>query len=87
VIGRLVQVDADQVFVTALKPAWRGVGFILRLSAPEAPLPAVRLRWVGLHPQRAWLCDARERDIRLLNIEGQEMVVPVERAIVTVRVE
>jgi hypothetical protein len=87
VVSRLVQVDADQVFVTALKPAWRGAGFILRLSAPRAPLPPVRLRWVGLHPQRAWLCDARERDMRLLNIEGQQMVVPVERAIVTVRVE
>jgi hypothetical protein len=87
VVGRLVQVDADQVFVTALKPAWRGIGFILRLSAPNAPLTDVKVRWVGLHPQRAWLCDARERDIRPLQLNGQELKVPVESAIVTVRVE
>jgi hypothetical protein len=87
VVARLVQVDSDQVFVTALKPAWRGAGLILRLSAPGAPLPAVRLHWLGLHPQHAWLCDARERDLGQLEINGQDLIVPVERAIVTVRVE
>jgi hypothetical protein len=45
------------------------------------------VRWEGLHPQRAWLCDARERDIRMLKVEGPEMVLPADHAIITVRVE
>lgn len=86
VTAGLVRVDSDRVFVTAVKPAWRGDGLIIRLSAPAAPLAPVRLHLLPTRPRRAWLCDARERDIQPLDIEGQDLVVPVDRAIVTVRV-
>jgi hypothetical protein len=81
-----VRIDSDRVFVIAIKPAWRGEGLILRLSAPAAPLPPIRVRLVGTQPRQAWLCDARERDLQPVEIEGQELVVPLDRAIVTVRV-
>lgn len=84
--AELVQVDSDRVFVTAVKPAWRGEGLIIRLSAPSAPLAPVRMRLLHAQPRKAWLCDARERDIKPLDNEGQELVVPMDRAIVTVRV-
>ena len=86
VIQQLVVVESGEVFVTALKPAWRGEGWILRLEAPRAPLPAVRVMWKGMQPRNAWLCDARERDLRQLDLMGQALVVPMESAVVTVRV-
>ena len=85
VVKRLVEIDSPEVFAAAIKPAWRGEGWILRLEAPRAPLPAVRLTWKGPQARQAWLCDARERDLRELDLAGQSLVVPVERTSVTVR--
>ncbi len=87
VTRRLVEVNSGGAFVSALKPAWRGEGVILRLVAPDAPLPPVRVRWKGGSLSHAWLCDARERDLRPLKVEGEDIIVPVERAVVTVRIE
>jgi hypothetical protein len=39
-----------------------------------------------MQPRQAWICDARERDIMPLEIEGRDLIVPLDRAIVTIRV-
>jgi len=83
--NRLVQVESDQVFVTAVKPAWQGSGIILRLSSPNAPLPPVRLR-LGFPARQACVCDTLERDLSPLTMEGQSILLPVERSIITLRI-
>jgi hypothetical protein len=82
----LVQIDSEQVFITALKPAWRGNGIILRLSAPGAPLSSpVRIRLKAINAQFAMMCDARERDLQPLVMDGSDLIVPIERSIITIR--
>jgi hypothetical protein len=51
---RLVEIDSSGVFVAAIKPAWRGEGWILRFEAPSAPLPDARVTWKGTPARHAW---------------------------------
>ena len=80
-------IDAHGVFVAAVKPAWRGPGVIVRLEAPAArpghPI-SVRLR-PGFPVRCASLCDARERDLAPLPLDGPELTIIVEKAITSVR--
>jgi hypothetical protein len=82
----LLQSSNPQVLVTAFKPASRGTGFIVRLNS-YAPLDSVtRITILGREIRAARLCDALERDLReLIVIEGTA-VVPLLRAITTVRI-
>jgi hypothetical protein len=89
VTAEMVQVDAPGVFVTALKPASRGEGIILRLCVPgytPASGPARgSVRITGLPLRQACLCDARERDLQRLVVAGDVVLVPVKGTIVTIR--
>jgi hypothetical protein len=75
--GQIV-IDRTDVWVRANKPATRGKGRIVRLytfSAAHQPLALRSAHWeIG----EAYLCDARERDIRPLKVrEGMaEMTLP-----------
>ncbi len=77
--------DNEDVSVLAVKRALRGEGFIVRL---HTPVPAggeavVSLR--GREIESAVLCDARERDLAELRVEGGRALVPCDRSIVTLR--
>jgi hypothetical protein len=81
---QVVTVDRPNVLVTAVKPASRGEGVIVRLECFEAHGCQVRMR--TLRPIiAARLCDARERDQTELTIDDGEVQVPVAGSITSVR--
>jgi hypothetical protein len=72
------------VLVGAVKPASRGPGVVVRLEKF-----ARHASQVGLHAARpitaAWLCDARERDLRPLPVVAGCVEVPLALALTSVR--
>jgi len=83
----VVSTDDERVMVTTVKRADRGEGIIVRLQsfAPPGEDLQIRLRFGGARVRTAHLCDARERDLAGLPVEGRAAVVPVRRALTTVR--
>lgn len=82
-----IQVDHDDVLVTALKPASRGDGVIARLRSyvEGGESTVVRLRSDVCTIRGALLCDARERDRAALSVTNGVVTVPIDRAITSVR--
>jgi alpha-mannosidase len=80
----LVTVEHDQVVVSTIKAADRGEGLIIRLTSHAPGEVNVRLR-CARSVEGARLCDARERDLAGLLVEGQHVDVPVRGALTTVR--
>jgi hypothetical protein len=80
----LVGCDHPDVLVGAVKPAARGPGVVVRLEkfSPHAAL-------AGLQAARpitaAWLCDARERDLKALPVTGGRVEVPLAYGLTSVR--
>jgi hypothetical protein len=83
VAGAGIKLGSKDVVVLALKRAHRGEGLIVRLQSfgPDR----VDLALVGRQVKRAFLADARERDIREVEVKSSTARVPLERGIVTVR--
>ncbi len=81
----LVTTNRPEVMVTAVKPASRGSGIIVRLCTyAPAGLPVdVNVR--GRPLKAAFLCDARERDLEPLPITGQSVRLTMPGAIASVR--
>jgi alpha-mannosidase len=77
--------DRPEVVVTAVKPASRGDGLIVRLSTLSYfGLPvAVTIR--DRHLKAAFLCDARERNLGPLEVQGQTARLTMPGSIATVR--
>lgn len=81
---QVVTVDRPDVLVTAVKPASRGEGVIVRLESFAGRACQVRLR--AIRPiVAARLCDARERDQADLTMVDGSVVVPVSSAITSIR--
>ena len=80
------EIDRDGVRVTAVKRADRGEGLIIRLRSDAEKAIEARLRPGAGEVRAAWLCDARERDLCELPLEHGAVVVPLDRALTTVRV-
>ncbi|MDI7275696.1 MAG: hypothetical protein QME94_06945, partial [Anaerolineae bacterium] len=80
-----VTVDRDDVFVTAIKPASRGQGIILRLYSFEPTGTPVRLGMPGGRLAGAFLCDARERDLQPLQVREGAVWLAMPGAVATVR--
>jgi hypothetical protein len=78
-------VDRPDVWVTAVKPAARGKGLIVRLCALTVPDAPVTVTWQGRVVQEAHLCDARERDIRPLPVENGSVRLHMPGTIATLR--
>jgi hypothetical protein len=80
----LVACDRPDVLVGAVKPATRGTGVVVRLER-FSPHPVL----AGLRAARpivaAWLCDARERDLRALPVAGGRVEVPLAYGLTSVR--
>jgi hypothetical protein len=79
-------VDHPEVKVTALKPAMRGDGVIVRLSSFARGPAEVRLSCPSRPIWQATLCDARERAISVLDVHDGVAVVPLRYALASVRV-
>jgi len=81
----VVSTDQPEVVVMAVKPASRGEGLIVRLSTLSYfQLPvAVTVRARRL--KAAFLCDARERDLGPLEVQGQTARLTMPGSIATVR--
>jgi hypothetical protein len=84
-LASVVILDRDDVFVTAVKPASRGEGWIVRLQTYIAPGPAIALKLPGRDVRAAFLCDARERDLEPLAVHGGAVHLTMPGAIATVR--
>jgi hypothetical protein len=81
----LFTVDREDVTVTAVKPAWRGEGVIVRLVAPRPP-GTVTLSCRSLPVRKVMLCDARERDLGELTVNGDRVIFEMTGTIASVRV-
>ena len=86
VANSVVLTDHDDVIVSTLKVASRGRGLIARLRSLE-PDGTVRLRCPRQPIRTATLCDARERDLSPLDIQGGQAVVPIQGAITSIRLQ
>lgn len=80
-----IVVDRPDVWVLANKPARRGSGRILRLYTLTAPQQTVALRPAQGEIREASLCDARERDIRPLQVQKGTVHVPLAGTMTSVR--
>jgi alpha-mannosidase len=80
-----IRTNRTDVWVRANKPASRGRGHIVRLYTLTGPHQAVTLRSVHREIQEAYLCDARERDIRPLEVRDGIAHVTLPGTITTVR--
>jgi alpha-mannosidase len=82
----VVVLDRDDVQVTALKPAFRSDGVVVRLAS-FAKQPAVVTLTCPTRPiQKAVLCNARERPLRELDVRNGRVVVPMPLALASVLV-
>ncbi len=81
----VVTTDSTAVCVTAVKPASRGGGIIVRLYAPAPPASPVMVRAPHLQVTKAFLCDARERDLEPLALQTGAVRVTMPGAIATIR--
>ncbi|AKF10912.1 putative alpha-mannosidase [Sandaracinus amylolyticus] len=87
IASEVMTTDCDDVLVSAIKVASRGGGHVVRLrSYRPGERIDVRLRCGRRAIREARLCDARERDLGPLVVEGGAARVTVERAITSVRV-
>ena len=84
-VAAIVTTDCLDIQVMAVKPASRGEGVIVRLYTPTLPkLPLV----VNAHHfmvREAFLCDARERDLKPLEVKDGNVIVKMPGAVATIR--
>ena len=80
-----VTTSRPEVVVTAVKPASRGEGLIVRLSTLTVSGSPVDVTIRDRHLKAGFLCDARERDLKPLEVHGQTARLVMPGAIATVR--
>ena len=73
------------VAVLAVKRAWRGEGVIVRLGSASVATEELEVGMEGRAVRAAWLCDARERDLAPLTVEGGGAVLTMPGSIASVR--
>jgi hypothetical protein len=81
----IVTTDNPDVIVTAVKRASRGDGLIARLSALNSPGIPIALHVHGRVVSKAFLCDARERDLEPLDVSDGIVHLTMPGSIATVR--
>jgi hypothetical protein len=80
-----INIDRTDVWVMANKPAWRGQGRIVRLYTLASPHQTVTLSSAHQVIEKAYLCDARERDIQPLEVRDGSVRVNLTGTITSVR--
>lgn len=80
-----VLLSSPDAWLEALKPAWRGEGWIARLGtfSPEGQVLRFGLRDRPI--RAAYLCDARERDLQPLQVIDDQVELVLERSFTTLR--
>ncbi len=81
----LFSIDSEEVEVLAFKRSRRGEGMILRLYSPLPHPDRVTVSLGERGPAKAWLCDARERDLEELEVRNGEVSIPLRGNITTIR--
>jgi hypothetical protein len=81
----VVTTDRSDVIATAVKPASRGDGLIVRLSTHSSPGSPVTLAIRDRTVKAALLCDARERDLQPLAVRAGAAHLSMPGTIGTVR--
>ena len=81
----VVTTDRSDVIVTAVKPASRGDGLIIRLSTYTSPGSPVSVTIRDRIVKAAFLCDARERDLEPLEVGDGTAHLTMPGAIGTLR--
>jgi hypothetical protein len=84
-VAEAVALDPPSAQLVALKPASRGEGLIARLYAVDACGAAVELWLRHYRVERAFLCDARERDLESLQVRDGKVTLTLPGALATVR--
>jgi hypothetical protein len=80
----LVTLSRNDVLLTAVKPAHRGIGTVIRLTRLGLPGP-VDFQSNNGRIRAAWLVDARERDLARLPVESGRVQVDLDFALTSVR--
>ncbi|MBS1150313.1 MAG: putative alpha-mannosidase [Myxococcaceae bacterium] len=82
----IVRCDAPGVTIAAVKRAESGEGVIVRLFCEQLPEKPIRVTVEGLVVTQASVCDALERELRVLEVEplGQ-VVLPLEQRLTSLR--
>jgi hypothetical protein len=80
-----INIDRTDVWVMANKPAWRGQGRIVRLYTLASPHQTVTLSSAHHVIDKAYLCDARERDIQSLEVRDGTVRFNLTGTITSVR--
>lgn len=83
--GSVITTDNPDVEIIAIKPASRGRGMIVRLSALVIPRLPIRVSARYFDVTGAFLCDSRERDLRPLEVKNGGVQVNMEGTITTIR--
>jgi alpha-mannosidase len=84
-VDQEVELSSPDVWLEALKPAWRGEGLIARLCSFAIPSGPVQFGLPGLKIREAYLCDARERDLSPLQITHNQVEFVPERSLTSIR--
>jgi hypothetical protein len=85
--NNIVTTDSPNVWVTAIKPASRGEGVIVRLNAIAVPESIVLVSTHHFRLTKAFLCDARERNLGLLEVQDGTVLVTMTGTVATIRLE
>lgn len=85
VASHVVTTDRADVWITAVKPACRGDGVIVRMCTLAAPGEPVLVSFQNRDVKGAFLCDARERDINPLEVHNGSTLVTMPGTIATLR--
>jgi hypothetical protein len=81
----LLWVSSDDVWLEALKPAWRGAGIIARLCSYNLPRHPVQISLPHRRISAAFECDLRERDLQPLEVSQGQLEVNLRKTITTLR--
>jgi hypothetical protein len=85
IAAAVVTTDSPDVQVTAVKPASRGEGIIVRLYADTVPESLVTVASPHFSIEEAVLCDARERDLEQLEIREGAVWLLMPGTVATLR--
>ena len=85
IAASIVTTDSPNVRIVAIKPASRGEGIIIRLNSPVVPDVPLSIISRQITVVKAFLCDARERDLEPLQMRDGAVKVTMPGTIASVR--
>jgi hypothetical protein len=81
----IITTDNPNVWIAAVKAASRGEGIIVRLNALAVPESTILVRAHHFKVTKAFLCDARERDLSPLEVKDGAIRVKMQGTVTTIR--